>query len=126
MMEAHMAISFDQDPVGAILEYGHLHKTNDAQGRQGWEKANVKGVPGHSPWQGYCMHEYLLIESLGVGRNIQEVEPAVRRIMLRLRVLHLVEPYTQNGNWGTEWFEITPLGSNLVQTDSHREYIHGM
>ena len=37
-----MVISFDTDPLGAILEYGHLHKTKNAQGGQAWDLSDRK------------------------------------------------------------------------------------
>jgi len=107
-----MAISFDTDPLGAILEYGHLHKTKDGQGRQAWEKANIKGMVGQGPWLGYCMHEHQLVEALGAGGTHPRVQPIIRRTLVELRAKHLIEPYTQDANQGTEWFEITALGSN--------------
>lgn len=48
-------------PHGATLEYEHLHKTKDAQWRQAWEKANIKGMVGQSLWLGYCIHEHQLV-----------------------------------------------------------------
>jgi S1-C subfamily serine protease len=121
-----MAISFDTDPLGSILEYGHLHRTKDAQGRHAWETANIKGLVGQSPWLGYCIHEHQLVEALGAGRGHAPVQPVVRRVLTELRTKHLIEPYTQDSNQATEWLEITALGSELVQADSHREYVHGM
>jgi len=121
-----MAISFETDPLGAILQYGLLHKTKDAQGRQAWEKANIKGIVSQSPWQGYCVHEHHLIEALGAGGTHARVQPIIRRTLVELRAKHLVEPYTQDANQGTEWSEITALGADLVQADSHREYVYGM
>lgn len=121
-----MAISFDEDPLGAILEYGHLHKTKDAQGRVAWEKANIKGMVGQGPWLGYCMHEHQLVEAIGAGGSHARVQPIIRRALIELRSKHLIEPYCQDANQATEWLDITALGSDLVQTDSHREYLHGM
>jgi S1-C subfamily serine protease len=50
----------------------------------------------------------------------------VRRVLTQFRTKHLIEPYTQDSNQATEWSEITALGSELLQTDSYREYLHGM
>lgn len=121
-----MAIPFDNDPVGAVLEYGVLHKSEDAAGRRAWEQANVRGRPGQSPWMGYSLHAYTLTEALGPGRDVRAVEALVRRVMGRLRTLHLIEPHAGDANPATEWFDVTDLGADLVRTDSHREYIHGM
>lgn len=121
-----MPISFDDDPVGAILEYGYLHKSQDASGRAAWEKQNLRRQPSQSPWMGYSMHAYTLTEALGPGRDVRAVEAEVRRIMGRLRTLHLIEPHAGDSNAATEWFEVTALGADLVRTDSHREYIRGM
>lgn len=121
-----MPISFDDDPVGAILEYGYLHKSQDARGRQAWEKENLRHQPSQSPWMGYSMHGYTLTEALGPGRNIPAVQAEIRRIMGRLRTLHLIEPHAGDASPATEWFEVTALGADLVRTDSHREHIRGM
>jgi V8-like Glu-specific endopeptidase len=121
-----MAIWFDDDPVGAILEYGVLHRSKNQADRHGWEKANLRHEPAQSPWLGYGMHAYVLTEALGPGRDVKVVQAQVRRIMGQLRTLHLIEPCMADANASTEWFDITPLAAELVETDSHREFIHGM
>jgi hypothetical protein len=83
--ERYVAISLDDDPLGAILEYGHLHKTNDAHGRRAWENENIKGTVGQGPWLGYCIHEHQLVEALGADGTHARVQPIIRRVLIKLR-----------------------------------------
>ena len=106
-----MAIAFDNDPLGSILEYGHLHKhrtdRNSERERRAWTAANLGNNFSQDPWMGYGIHERQLVDALGPGRGYENVQRVVRRAMEELRAKHLIESLASDANPATDWFEIT-------------------
>ena len=123
-----MAISFDDDPLGSILEYGHLYKTGDREGRDTWERTNIrtKTPAMFSPWTGYGINEHHLVDMLIKNRDHLQVQSKIRQTLTYLTTKHLIERDSGDADQATQWSTITALGSDLVQSNAHLEYIHGL
>jgi S1-C subfamily serine protease len=122
-----MARLFDDDPCGAILEYGFLLESKDRAGQQAWSQANVRGtLPKSEPWNTVAMTPYPLVESLHLGRDTNTVRRQIDRVFRKLEAEHLIEPWSKDDNRQTQWRELTALGRELLLQDSYLEYLFGL
>ena len=133
-----MAHAFDQDPLGAILEFCSLFNGGQfasTPGRSAWEAANVKrprlgsfqpGSPGQMIWLNPAVSKGQLLSILEVGRVRREVRKVLDRVFLKLESEHLIEPFSQDDNLSTTYRVISPLGEDLLADGSYIEYIGGL
>lgn len=133
-----MAIAFDDDPLGAVLEFSSLFRDGQytsGPGRGAWETANLKrpGAAGfHSfsssmqVWIGPAVSKGHLLNLLEVGRNKDAVRKKLDRVFMKLEVEHLIEPFAKDDNLATTYRVITPLGDELLQDNSYIEYVAGL
>ncbi len=134
-----MAIAFDDDPLGAVLEFSSLFRDGQfvsTPGRAAWEAENLKGPsPGafqnyyasaRQVWIGPAVSKGHLLNLLEVGRSKDEVRKKLDRMFLKLEMEHLIEPFVKDDNLATTYRVISPLGEELLQDNSYIEYIVGL
>jgi|GEM_PF-5760311 len=128
-----MAINFDEDPCGAILEYCYLMKDANGQMKQTqkeWEEENFQieqGMFAHSMqhfWNG-LVDINVLIHQLSRDRDKKTVKRQLRRIFNILENKSLIEPDVEDDNPHSILKQITELGEELYATGSYLEFING-
>lgn len=125
--------SFDDDPAGSILAFANCHKLQKPSAcRQAWEAANIK-TPAQGifseplqPWLGPAFTLEGLVSVLGQGRTKDEVKRKLTRAFLALERHFLIEPWSKDDNPHSLYRIVSALGTELVQRDAHREFIHGL
>jgi len=126
-----MARSFDDDPIGAILEYAVLKedpaRRDDA--KSAWETANIPDVDvGISqPWGGPAgtLTKTSLLNILAIGRTAGEVRQKVDWVFRVLESKRLIIPWEGDANPNTTYRVLSALGRELIQSDTHQEYVYG-
>jgi len=134
-----MTGAFDQDPLGAVLEFFSLlkgvGKFSNTPGRNAWETANVKrlgqaslqpGTLDQMIWPNQAVSKEQLLSILAVGRDRIKVRKILDRVFLKLELEHLIEPFSQDDNLSTIYRVISPLGKELLADGSYIEYIAGL
>lgn len=128
-----MAIPFEDDPVGAVLEFAVLHRAHPprATERSAWEAHNVRKAIGsfgttRTLWIGPAVTRTLLEDALAAGRNMHDVRRTLERVFRTLEDKNLIEPLPSDDNPSTKYRVATMVGQELVVRDAHREYIHGL
>jgi len=123
-----MAHSFDQDPSGAVLEFGLLMREGHhlaTPERRAWEAANLRRAH-HQTWVGPALSKGHLISVLEGGRQREDVRRRLDRVFLRLEADHLIEPFSRDDNLVTQYRVVSPLGEELLHQNAHREYLGGL
>ncbi len=133
-----MAISFDDDPLGSVLEYASLFRRDQLSvnsARAAWEISNIKqrrtGSFGSAQssmdvWLGPAVSKGHLLNLLQPGRNKDIVRKKLDRVFMKLEIEYLIEPYAQDDNLATSYRVISPLGEELLQENSYIEYVFGL
>ena len=126
-----MARSFDDDPIGAILEYAVL-KEDPARrdpAKSAWETANIPRVDvGISqPWGGPAgtLTKTGLLNILEIGRTAGKVRQTVDWVFRVLESKRLIIPWEDDANPNTTYRVLSTLGRELIQTDTYQEYLYG-
>ena len=104
-----MAIEFDSNSLGAILEYGLLRE--DAAPRtaekQAWERTNIRSsdVALLQPWSGPpgTLTQTFLIGMLQIGRDAGEVRRTVDWAFRVLEMHRLIVPWAVDANPATAY-----------------------
>lgn len=128
-----MEYIFDQDPIGALLEYAVLRERYDGQARATektmWERQNIKYVELHilQPWLGPpgAITKLQMCQILEPGRKKGEVRQCLDWAFRVLETHQLLLTYAADANPNTTYRVISPLGRELVETDSHQEFLFG-
>ena len=126
-----MARSLDDDPIGAILEYALLKEetARTSPAKSAWESANIPDVDvGISqPWGGPpgTLTKTSLLNILEIGRNAGEVRQTVDWVFRALESRRLIIPWEADANPQTTYRVLSPLGRELIATDTYQEYLHG-
>jgi S1-C subfamily serine protease len=129
-----MAGSFDDDVLGAVLEFAVLHKRGHAAAadRARWERQSLKqpgrGAFGMPPqvWLGPAIQRAGLEDALSVGRNADAVKRSLIRAFAVLERHVMIEPYVRDANEATTYRVVTPLGEELLAQDAYGEYTNGL
>lgn len=124
---------FDDDPAGAVLEYFFLvkkrHPSIEGQffGRKkAWEAANIKGACPNLWGDFFAVSKSHLLSILQQGRSKEFVRKILDRVFLKLESEHLIDLCARDANLQTTYRDISPLGEDLINSDSHREYLGGL
>ena len=116
---------FDDDPAGAILEYGYLLRKRDDQRKVAWVEANIRRrVPG--AWTTPAMSKSHLASILGFGRDEREVRRKLDWVWLKLASEYLIEPHAGDDNFHTQFRDLSVLGAELLEARAYIEYLGGL
>lgn len=121
-----MAKIFDDDPIGAILEYCYLmHPKNKNLNieQTEWENANFKNIPIHH-WNS-MVDKNVLVYYLSCSRNKNDVKAKIRRVFPKLETYDLIEPLLRDDDLDTKFRQITLFGEELLLNNCYKEYIFG-
>jgi len=123
-----VAINFDDDSVGAVLEYTELIGKTDSSYRtrqNSWENQNVK-EGDKIIWQACpAISRATITHHISFGRSKENVSKRIERIFLDLERAHIFDRYPGDDSPTTPYRVLSPLGEDLLHEGSYLEYLHG-
>ena len=123
------ACVFDEDPVGAILEYVLLQEQYEcdqvAAGKAAWVAANISpDRPEHDVWTGRASsrrHLHIILNTHRYPKRRRELD----RVFAKLEAEQLIDRWSGDSNLNTDYRIASDLGKELFRDDSYREYLFG-
>lgn len=121
-----MPKGFDDDALGAVLEFGCLRIKGTAEARGEWERKSLKGNVGFNVWVGAALERAPLEAALEVGRDREKVKRSLAHVFSTLERHRLIEPHARDDNPATLLRDVTVLGAELLREDAYREFTLGL
>lgn len=129
-----MALDFDTDPIGAILEFAFLQErypgADRAQAKQDWNRQNIRqgDIELLQPWGGPegTLTKSHLINVLSAGRNPHKLRQDLDWVFRTLEAHRLIALYGRDAAANTTYRVISDRGRQLFEEDSYQEFLYGL
>ena len=128
-----MAYIFDQDPIGALLEYAVLRERYDGDARADekteWERNNIRYEQLYilQPWGGPpgTVTKTQMCQILEQDRDPKQTRQSLDWAFRVLESHQLFLPWAGDANTNTTYRVVSDLGRELFETDAHQEFLYG-
>lgn len=120
-----MPYSFEEDPIGAFLEFGLLlADPTRTEERQAWEQQNLDG-PTPEAWAARGVTKDHLVKILGRNREVNSLRQRLHRIFQHAERHRLIEPLWEDDDPASPYRRVV-VGWDVVQRGTYREMILGL
>jgi hypothetical protein len=124
-----MPQTFDDDPLGSVLEYAVLAQEPDRGARSAWTATNLRHsmVELLEPFGGPAgtLTRSHMAGMLQHGRDNRQVRERLDWAFDILEAHHLFVPYARDDNLNTTYRVVSALGRQLFDGDSYEEFLFG-
>jgi S1-C subfamily serine protease len=129
-----MALDFDTDPIGAVLEYAVLQERHPGAHRAAekveWNRQNIRhsDIDLLSPWGGPdgTLTKTHLLNVLGGGRDATVLRQQLDEAFRALEAKRLIVPWGRDANANTAYRVVSGRGRALFEDDSYQEFFFGL
>jgi S1-C subfamily serine protease len=129
-----MALDFDTNPIGAILEYAVLQvrypDADHSEEKQKWIRQNVRhsNIGLLDPWggPGSTLTKTHLLNVLSGGRDASTLREELDGAFRALEAHRLIIPWGRDANPNTTYRVVSDRGLALFKDDSYQEFIFGL